>query len=788
MKKSLLFFLLLPTVAVLYGQQPEANVPGHNFFVNRINMLHQLYPHLDGSGRVLSLKENPFDAADVDLKGRVLPFSEAVPGTDIHALLMATQAVGAGNGTNSGRGVARGALLYGSPFAPLLPEADSVYHRLGISVQNHSYGSTVDNTYTNAAAAYDASVAQNPSLLHVFSAGNDGAVQSPNGKYKGIAGYSNLTGSFKMAKNVLCVGALDSFANIVPFSSKGPAHDGRLKPELAAFGADGTSGAAALVSGTALVLQQIYAEQNSENLPPASLVRALLCNNADDIGPTGPDWASGYGSLNAFRAVQNTLNGHYNIEKLSANGVYVLDLPVGQPIANLKVMLCWDEPAASPGVTKALLHNLDLQVIAPSGKIHQPFVLNSAPQLDSLRKAAGHGTDTLNNMEQVSIGQTEIGSYRIRVRASDWLDGQSQSFSLCWRLDTAKIFKWCSPLRTDPLEVGKESILYWENTLSDTIATLEYKRADEANWSLVVPALRLNKGYFRWKLPIQFGAAQLRIKTPDNQVFETDTFLLSRKITPQIGFDCDEEIMLYWPAAGAQARYQLHGLGGRYLQAIGVPQTDTFVVLPKALFPQERFAVTVLGPEGIAGGAYVSVDHSLQGVGCYLSNFSATGATDQAAVLLELETGTDYGLDKVQLERSNGGAFSTIKTFSAKGNRYTFYDTEATTGYNLYRASLQLANGNTVTSDSVVVVFAPENQHFVYPNPIYAGRGLSVLASIDTEASFILFDVNGKLLLEKPLEGYRSYYELPPVQAGVYFYQISRPGRVYFAGRVVVMP
>jgi hypothetical protein len=37
---------------------------------------------------------------------------------------------------------------------------------------------------------------------------------------------------------------------------KGPAFDGRIKPEMVAFGIDGSSGAAALVSGVAILLQQ----------------------------------------------------------------------------------------------------------------------------------------------------------------------------------------------------------------------------------------------------------------------------------------------------------------------------------------------------------------------------------------------------------------------------------------------------------------------------------------------------------------------------------------------------
>jgi len=46
--------------------------------------------------------------------------------------------------------------------------------------------------------------------------------------------------------------------NVLSPSSRGPAYDGRVKPELVAFAEDGSSGAAAIVSGISLVAQQTY--------------------------------------------------------------------------------------------------------------------------------------------------------------------------------------------------------------------------------------------------------------------------------------------------------------------------------------------------------------------------------------------------------------------------------------------------------------------------------------------------------------------------------------------------
>jgi hypothetical protein len=278
--------------------------------LNTINLVHNQYPGLNGANMVVSVKENKPDTTDIDFKGRYISTPLTSNLIAPHAPNMATNIAGGENSFYTGGGVVPAASIISSNFATLLPDGDNVYKQYGISVQNHSYGTGIENYYGADAAAYDASIINNPGLLHVFSSGNSGNLVS-NGPYAGINNMANLTGSFKMAKNIITVGATDSFGNVAFLSSRGPAYDGRIKPELIAFGEDGTSGAAAHTSGTVLLLQQYYKEKHGGALPPASLIKAVLVNSADDRGNKGPDYQSGYGSLNAYKALQGLVNEHY---------------------------------------------------------------------------------------------------------------------------------------------------------------------------------------------------------------------------------------------------------------------------------------------------------------------------------------------------------------------------------------------------------------------------------------------------------------------------------------------
>jgi len=105
------------------------------------------------------------------------------------------------------------------------------------------------------------------------------------------------------AQGALTVGAVAWRNNrLEPFSSQGPTHDNRLKPELVAPDGvstvsyrphifDGTSASAPHVAGAAALVMSRFSDLKAEE------VKAFLESNAVDMGPNGPDPAYGYGRL-----------------------------------------------------------------------------------------------------------------------------------------------------------------------------------------------------------------------------------------------------------------------------------------------------------------------------------------------------------------------------------------------------------------------------------------------------------------------------------------------------------
>lgn len=357
-----------------------------DYSANNISTIQNNFPLLNGDNTVVSIKEQMFDTADIDFRGRILPSAYSAASISSHASLMATIASGAGNAWFNTKGVAWKSKISSASFFNLLPEPNT-YYQAPVLVQNHSYGTTIENYYGAEAAAYDVSVTANPFLIHIFSAGNSGSSSATTGAYTNIAGYANLTGNFKQAKNIITVGHTDSSNIVLSPSSKGPAFDGRVKPELVAFGEDGSSGAAALVSGVAAVLHQTYRSLNNNTTAQASLIKAILLNSADDVDAIGIDYRSGYGKLNALNAVRTLLQNRYFNDSVLNNQQKQFTISVPAGIKKLKVTLAWTDPAAAAGVNKSLVNDLDLELKQTASNItFLPWVLNPSPSVTAIEE------------------------------------------------------------------------------------------------------------------------------------------------------------------------------------------------------------------------------------------------------------------------------------------------------------------------------------------------------------------------------------------------------------------
>jgi len=317
----------------------------------------------------------------------------------------------------------------------------------GARVSNHSYGPaslTSWGDYESLSADWDAAIRAND-LTTIF-AGNE----ESGGLYKHI---DYLVG----AKNTICVSATNSAARagndnppipkadgIATFSEFGPMNDGRVKPDLVAFGDtvtldkglsdiqsnSGTSFSAPTVTGVAALISEYYKTVAGHD-PSAALLKALLCNSATDLGAPGPDATYGFGILNAKEAAVTISKRDSTqtpfLEDVMANGgtkTYTVNL---QSATELKVVLCWMDFPGSPGAAKALVNDLDLEVEAPDGTKHLPFSLDpdnpSAP-------ATNTGRNTVDPIEQVVVSAPADGAWIIRVLGTSVAQG-TQTFALC---------------------------------------------------------------------------------------------------------------------------------------------------------------------------------------------------------------------------------------------------------------------------------------------------------------------------------------------------------------------
>lgn len=253
------------------------------------------------------------------------------------------------------------------------------------------------------------------------------------------------------AKNVIAVGAATSDLDTVAFfSSWGPTDDGRLRPDLIApghqigedngvtsanvlvFGTPyyttfGTSMAAPAVAGAvALLLEDFRAQFAGQPDPLPSTHKALLLHAAEDVGPPGPDFQSGYGSLRIADAVDLLRSGRFLEESAREGEAFVcfVDVPPGAP--ELRATIAWDDPPGLALISPALVNDLDLRVFSPSEAEHFPWTLSAAnPAAPAVRNAP----DRLNNVEQVVVDAPAPGRWRVEVRGHA-VGPEGQKFSL----------------------------------------------------------------------------------------------------------------------------------------------------------------------------------------------------------------------------------------------------------------------------------------------------------------------------------------------------------------------
>ncbi len=752
----------------------EMVINGSDLSLNNIFYAHSKYT-VNGESLKVSIKENCFDTMDIDLRQRFSKTGSESSTLSSHATAMATLIGGGGNTYYTGKGAAYKANLSSTTFQTLLSEHDTVYKKYNISVQNHSYGTMIENYYGADALSYDVSITNNDSLLHVFSAGNSGNQTSTAGKYAGIAGFANLTGSFKQSKNSLSVGATDSVNNVELLSSRGPAYDGRIKPELVAFGQDGSSGAAALVSGSTLLVQDAYKRSHGK-LPSSSLVRAALINAADDILQPGPDYRSGFGSLNTERAVRQIINNQFYTGIVSNGNNQEFNITAPANSKELKITLAWNDVPASANAAKSLVNDLDLEVVeVNSGTIFYPTLPSSFPHLDSLNKIATQKRDTLNTIEQVVIDLPAVGNYIIRIKG--YSVQSTQEFSIVYNWEAANSFSFTYPAKDDNLYPGNINTIRW-NSFADASATGKLEISyDGISWSTLSSATLLSNKYFKTNIKDTVGIAQLRM-TVGSSVFLSEQFTISPRLQTNVGYNCADSFQLYWNKLNGASSYNVYGLTDTFMRPL-FQTIDTSITLATSQLQHFAVAPNIGTKTGLRSFAF---NYTTQAVACFVNSFLAD-VFDDTTVHLQAVLGTMHNVKELSFQRLY--PLTNLVTFTV--NRDTFSTSDKlSNGIYYYRVKLLLNNGKEVISDTLQVRIFQEKLFIVYPNP-YRNGGRLIIQSKDYENSvFELFSVVGHKVYSQKLNADTESLSLPFLQTGIYFYRIIQHNKKVVNGKLLI--
>ncbi len=366
------------------------------------------------------------------------------------------------------------------------------YDSDGARIQTNSWGSG-PGAYKQGSREIDDFIWNHPDCVICFAAGNDGT----DGNGDGIIDRSSIAIE-AAAKNCITVGACESnrsnfpatygaywpmdfpaspihddkIANhpdgMVAFSSRGPTHEGRIKPDVVAPGTcilstlsrrvvapstdygtsldpkyffdGGTSMATPLVAGCVAVIRETLVK-NGIPKPSAALIKALLINGAVELvgqySPSeaglSPNVSSGWGRVDLAGSIilpgpnPNAGFGEGGPLKQGQDGTITIKIPqqagkakAGSGTAStgptLKITLVWTDP---PGAK--LQNDLDLIVRAANGQERHGNV------------GTAKTFDRVNNVEQVVWHNIPPGNATITVHAFH-ITKFPQPWAYAWRI------------------------------------------------------------------------------------------------------------------------------------------------------------------------------------------------------------------------------------------------------------------------------------------------------------------------------------------------------------------
>ncbi len=306
---------------------------------------------------------------------------------------------------------------------------------------SNSWWTGTRGQYTNASASTDLFCWQNKDVVLIKSCGNQGQ----SSQY--------LITEPGNSKSIIACASLQNGLNstvLSSYSSRGPAPDGRIKPDISVPGEgiysaqrntqnsyvsmSGTSMAAPCVNGSIGLIREYLKKgfypsgqrnpDDSFSYVSAALLKACVLVSADpNIGSyTIPSEYVGWGRLNLDSVLyfsQPTPDRRklflYDDTVGLATGEYVdYEFEVNDQIP-LRVAVVWTDTAAAPGTNPCLINNLDCQLTAPDGSFYRGNIYSEG---QSVRNPS-QPFDNLNPLELFRINSPPLGRWNLRIQAQN---------------------------------------------------------------------------------------------------------------------------------------------------------------------------------------------------------------------------------------------------------------------------------------------------------------------------------------------------------------------------------
>ncbi|CAM9536300.1 unnamed protein product, partial [Laminaria digitata] len=347
----------------------------------------------------------------------------------------------------------------------------------GCKIHSASLGGDTECVVTSISIVYDDFMYKNPENLLIFAAGNEGenirsvcTITSPAiGKNVLSVGSTSLGEAHLTVTSAARtqIDETNGFADVdmvSTFSSYGFTQDRRIKPEVVAPGdaiysasSDatdthscrlqaifGTSMSCPIVAGASAMIRQYFLDDSfyvadvtargwcdndtfpCEAFSPSSAtVKALLINSANLMGGSSePDGLRGFGRIHLEMGMP--LGGEGSLALFVADQAALPEFDSQEFFFNVdadagldfRATLSWIDPPCSAFAAAQLVHDLDLEVVSPSGEMHIMWVSLGL-------------SDNRNVNERVIVAAADVesGIWTVRV-VTNGLTTLSQRYSL----------------------------------------------------------------------------------------------------------------------------------------------------------------------------------------------------------------------------------------------------------------------------------------------------------------------------------------------------------------------